>query len=352
MSWISRLANVFRGDRLNDDLDEELEFHLAEKAKALMAAGMSASDAVGEARRRLGNTLVTRERSRDVKLLPWLDALLGDVRFGLRMLRKDRAVTLAAILSLGLAMGASIAAFALIDALILLPLPVSEPHRLIYLAFPRFIETGEQADQLESAWFSYPFFERVRQVGHGRVALFGVSYQGTSRIVFPDLGEQEEKVYLQYVSGNAFGDLGIVPAKGRLLSPSDDDRPGAHPVAVVSHGYWMRRFGGDPKVVGRWFTRGHTSFQIIGVTQQGFAGVEPGVRTDVWMPMTMWNRPVFDNGGWSWFRIMGRLAPGVDIEQARALAQPVFTSFLRDRVREFPRTNRAIASSSSCAGRS
>ena len=157
MSWISRIVNVFRAGRIDDELDEELRFHLEERTRALVDAGYSAEAATAEAKRRLGNALVLRDQSRDVKVLRWLDALFNDTRFGLRMLRKDALVTSAALLSLALAMGACIAAFALIDALILRPLPVREPDRLVYLTYPRFLESDE-GDHRENSSFSYPLF--------------------------------------------------------------------------------------------------------------------------------------------------------------------------------------------------
>src|SRR5262245_14723538 len=132
MSLISRLLNVFRSGRVDDDLDDELRFHLEQKTNALIDAGLGPKVAAREARRRLGNRLALRERSRDIKLTAWLDALVKDLRFGLRMLRKDFVVASAAVLSLSLAMGACIAAFALIDALILRPLPVRDPYRLVF----------------------------------------------------------------------------------------------------------------------------------------------------------------------------------------------------------------------------
>jgi putative ABC transport system permease protein len=178
MSLISRLLNVFRSDRLNDDLDEELRFHLEEKTHRLVDDGLRPDVAASEAQRRLGNLLATRERSRDVKLLAWLDSLVKDLRFGLRMLRKDFVIASAAVLSLSLAMGACIAAFSLIDALILRQLPVHEPHRLVFLTYPPFEETRSGSPQDEDQSFSYPLFERLRSAGRARIDLFAVSYQG------------------------------------------------------------------------------------------------------------------------------------------------------------------------------
>ena len=127
MSWLTRCINVFRSGRVTDELDQELQFHLESRARDLMASGVQRDEAFLEAERRLGNAGVLRERSRDVKLLPWLDAIARDLRMGLRMLRRDLLVSSAAITSLALAIGGCSAAFALVDALILRPLPVRGP---------------------------------------------------------------------------------------------------------------------------------------------------------------------------------------------------------------------------------
>jgi hypothetical protein len=130
------------------------------------------------ARLRLGNAVNLRERSRDVRLLPWLDSLLRDVRFGVRMLRKDASVTGAAIASLALAMGAAIAAFILIDALILRPLPVPQPERLVYLAVE---DTERDHDQIP--WFSYPTFISLQKAASGRAGLFAASFSGPAGVL-------------------------------------------------------------------------------------------------------------------------------------------------------------------------
>ncbi len=133
MSWFTRLTNVFRSGSLDRDLDAELEFHIEARTDELIAKGLSPEDAAREARRHFGNRLLLRESSREVKLISWLESVFQDVRFGLRMLLKNRAVTAAAVLSLSLAIGACTAAFSLIDALILRPLPVRDPDGLIRL---------------------------------------------------------------------------------------------------------------------------------------------------------------------------------------------------------------------------
>jgi putative ABC transport system permease protein len=328
MSWMSRLVNVFR-NQIDDELDEELRSHVEEKAGALEQEGWSSEAAASEARRRLGNALALRERSRDVKVAGWLDALVRDLRFGLRMLRKDRVVTLAAILSLGLAMGGCLAAFALIDALILRPLPIRDPGSLIYLTYPT-----PEGDEQSS--FTYPYLETARDAARGRVSFFGVAHAAERRVTFSGTASQEEKVHLQYISGTALTELGVLPAAGRLLSPADDDKVGAHPVAVLSHGFWVRRFGGSPDILGHGFTYEHTVYRIVGVANEGFSGVEPGNRTDVWVPMTMYAAQALTSNGWAWFRIMGRLAPGMTAAAARDMLAPSYHQFLRDRAAAMP----------------
>jgi predicted permease len=135
MSRLSRFLNVFRRDHLGREFDDEIRFHLAERTEEFTRRGMSSEQARQEATRRLGSQILLRESSRDIKVLPWLASIVQDLAFGLRLLRKNPAVTAAALLSLSLATGACTAAFSLIDALILRPLPVNDAQRLVYLTF-------------------------------------------------------------------------------------------------------------------------------------------------------------------------------------------------------------------------
>ena len=261
MSLFSRFVNAIRSDARDDELDEELRFHVEEQTRRLIAEGVSPDEAARAARLRLGNAVILRERSRDIRLLPWLDAVLRDARFGVRMLRKDAVVSGAAVASLALAMGAAIAAFILIDALILRPLPGPQPERFVYLA----TEDASRSDRREVSWFSYPTFISLQKAASGRARLFAVSFQGRQALSIGEPNRGDERVYAQYVSGNTFAELGLVPALGRLLVPSDDSAPGAHPVAVVSNAFWTGRFGGDRGVVGRWITVARSRVQIVGV---------------------------------------------------------------------------------------
>ena len=134
MSWFSRLVNVVRRGRVDRDLDEEIRFHLEARPRSSRKRACPPEEAKKRARHLFGNPLLLRESSRDIKLLPWLESILRDVGFGVRLCRRNKIVTAAAVVSLSLAIGACTAAFSLIDALILRPLPVDDPQSLIYVA--------------------------------------------------------------------------------------------------------------------------------------------------------------------------------------------------------------------------
>ena len=271
--------------------------------------------------------------------MPWIsrvrrvaESILLDIAFGLRLCRKNRVVTASAVISLSLAIGACTAAFSLIDALILRPLPVSDPQGLVYVV------AGAEPD--DNSIFSYPLFERLRDAGRGQVQLFALGYQSRRDAVFDDSGGQLEKVYAQWISGTAFPLLGIKPALGRLLVGSDDLKPGQHPVAVLSYDFWSRRFGRDPSVLGRWVTLREKPLQIVGVAEKSFSGVEAGIMTDIWAPNMMGDAEALVSAGSTWLRIWGRLLPDVAVDQVRATAQAVFTNYQREQASRFAAVER------------
>jgi predicted permease len=262
---------------------------------------------------------------------PFLDSLLHDARFGLRILVKGRAVTAAAVLSLSLAIGACTAAFSLIDALMLRPLPVPEPHRLVAFAYQplrTFPGVPPQVDR-----FSYSVLGRFRQASGGLADLFGMTVWGRFQTaVFDDrAGEAAgtpEKVRVQWISGNGLAVLGVRPVLGRLLTEADEQLDQKRAAVVLSYGFWMRRFGGNPAVLGRWLSMNGTEFQIVGVTQKNFSGVEPGYLNDLWVPLTT-NVParILLIPAHDQFAVYGRLRPGVPPEQVRQVLQAAFTNF-------------------------
>src|SRR5439155_23106270 len=182
--------------------------------------------------------------------------------------RKRQAVSAAAILSLALAIGATTAAFRLIDAVLLRRLPVADPDRLFYLA-STYTDRDGRGDYIDE--FDYPTFRRYRGAVADRAELMVAGMIAHQDADFGTGGEPE-KVYRQYVSGNLFGNFGLQPAVGRMVTPSDDVRPGGHPLAVLSYDFWGRRFGRDPGVLGKSFRMGRDRYQVVGVAPKGFIG--------------------------------------------------------------------------------
>jgi predicted permease len=316
-------VNVVRPGRVDRDLEEEIRFHVEARIDEYKKAGMSADDARVQALRQFGNPLVLRESSRDARLLPRLESVLRDVGFGLRLCRRYKIVTAAAVISVSLAIGACAAGFSLVDALVLRALPIDDPGSLIRIAL------RAPADTRDALSFNYPLFRDLRDAGRSQVSLLALSDQRRQDATFDDSG-QPEKVYGQWVSGDTFSVLGVTPALGRVLTSSDDVNPGQHPVAVLSHEFWTRRFGGSSDVLGRWVTIREKPLQIVGVAERGFTGVAPGIMTDLWAPTMMWDDRAIADSGTRWFQIWGRLRPAAAEEQARTVLQTVLTTFQRE----------------------
>ncbi|MGD0221578.1 MAG: ABC transporter permease [Terriglobia bacterium] len=319
MSFWSRVANMFRGDRLNREIDEELQGHVEE-------AVAEGRDPV-EARRSLGSPLRLREESRDVRLVAWLDSLRADAIFGWRQLEKRKATSAAAILSLALGIGACTSAFRLIDALLLRPLPVSQPEQLYALARQAIGPDGKPA--VFDGW-AYPDFALMRAAAKDQADLIAISYSDRTDLTYGSDAEME-KAYRQYVSGWMFSDFGLRPAAGRLFIESDDLKPGAHPYAVLSYDYWTNRFGRDPKVIGRTFRIGNDLYEIIGVGPERFTGTEPGTVIDIFLPTMM--HPGVVRPDWTWMRTIARVKPGVAMEPLRAKLDATSRAFEAERAK-------------------
>jgi putative ABC transport system permease protein len=321
MSLWSRMANVLRGDRVSREIDEELESHIQEAIEQ----GRDAA----EARRAFGSPLRQREASRDMRVVAWLDSLRADAVFGWRQLLKKKVTSAAAILSLALAIGSCTSAFRLIDALLLRPLPVTKPEQLYSLARRGIGFDGKP--QTFDGW-AYPSFSLMRAAVKDQAELLAVSYMETWDLTYGSDPEME-KARLQFVSGRMFGSFGLRPAIGRLLSENDDLKPGAHPYAVISHDYWTRRFGRDPKAIGRTFRMENDVYEIVGVVEQPFTGTEPGTVTDIFLPAMM--SPKVARSDSTWTRTLARLKDGVGVEPVRAKLHATSRAFEMERAKGF-----------------
>ncbi|HKD90779.1 MAG TPA: ADOP family duplicated permease [Terriglobales bacterium] len=265
-------------------------------------------------------------------LANWLHSLRRDFVFGGRQILKNKITSAAAILSLALAIGACTSAFRLIDAVLLRPLPIRGPERL-YDLLRQGVDPGGHFRLSDSE--EYPLFQKLRTAAAGQADLIAVSFADRTDLTFGG-DEEMEKAYRQYVSGWMFSDFGLQPALGRLLTPSDDLTPGAHPYAVISFDYWKRRFGRDRNVIGRNFRIGNDLYQIVGIAPEGFTGTEPGTAVDLFLPTMMNPWVTRDDAGW--LRALVLIKPGVAPEQVLDRIRGPFQDEQERRAKTFTNT--------------
>ncbi len=262
----------------------------------------------------------------------WLHSLRLDAVFGWRQICKKKVASAAAVLSLALAIGACTSAFRLIDALLLRPLPIASPERLHAVVFEGTGVDGKVADY-DSC--SYPMFRRMRAAVQDQAEAIAVSYADRVDLTFgSDL--DMERAYLQFVSGWMFPTFGLRAAAGRLFTGNDDVTPGANPVAVLSYDYWTRRFGRDPKAVGRTFHMGDRVYEIVGVADKPFTGTETGTVTDVFVPMMMKNPKTLESSSNFWLRTLVELKPGVAAEPVGEKLRAVFRAIQQEQAQSGP----------------
>ena len=261
-------------------------------------------------------------------------AILQDLQYSLRTLRKSPVFLAVALLSLALGIGANTAIFTLINQLILQPLPVKHPEQLVMLAGRGKHYGGNNGPDR----ISYPMYREIRDKNQVFSGMF-CTYPGTVSASFQG---GNELIGADFVSGNFFPVLGIGAAVGRVFTASDDLIQGGHPLAVLSYGYWRARFGADPGIIGKEIVVNGRKLTIIGVSAAGFDGVEPGRAPQIRIPITMkdeltrsdFRRLNIDR--FRWTQVFGRLKPGTSIEQAQAGLQPLFHQILNREVTEKP----------------
>ena len=297
---IIRLLATFRPGRRDGELEEELRCHLELAAEHERRRGTPTGAAGRAAVVRFGGVSQGMQALRDQRGVPWLGDLARDLRYGLRALRRNPMVTAVAVLTLALGIGANTAMFSLTNAVLLRTLPVGKPGDLVVLR-----QRGPAGD-------IFPFTSAAAaELAASRDVLSGLAAFRPVQGTHVSLNGEAELTLAQFVSGNYHSVLGIQALVGRTLSEQDRE-----PVAVISHRYWLRRFGGDPNVVGRGIEIQGRSFTIVGVTPAGFFGTQPGRYIDVTAPLGAQAVKMPPNARWLY--LVGRLAPGVTREQARS----------------------------------
>ena len=346
---LRRLTWWLRPSRKEDELREELRFHLDAEASERMAAGFAADEARWAAARDLGNEAIVREEVRILWTWRPLEELTGDVRYALRTLLAHRAVTVFAIASLALGIGASSAIYSLMDALLLRTLAVADPGSLVVVHWrSRPVERGPSGERLfvmrsasgstfrfsggtESGIFPVSAYERLREASSSTLSsLFAHVPAGRLNVVS---GGEAELIEGHYVTGNFFGALGVRAAAGRLLG-EQDDQSGAPHVVAVSYGYAERRFGAAANAVNQALVINGRPFTIVGTASPEFFGVDPAAAPSVFLPLAAESllepeeRRKYADGNYYWLEMMGRLRPDVSLAQAQAALAPHFASWV------------------------
>jgi len=315
MRWV----RLFRKRALDNQLDSELRFHVEQQTADNIAAGMSPTEARRRALAQFGGLEYIKEETRDARGTHFVDTLLQDIRFAVRLLRKTPLMTSIALLSLALGIGANTAIFSLIDAVMLRMLPVQNPEQLAQVGF--YQPTSTQLNHT----VTNPIWEQVRD--HQDV--FSGVFAWSPRIFDLADGGEENDINGIYASGDYFTVLGVRPAAGRLLTTSDDVR-GCSGVAVLGYGFWQSRYAGAQSAIGSSIRLNGHYFPIIGVSQRGFSGTDVGTPFNVAIPIcaaAILGRSLDMRDGW-WLSVIGRLQPRMTIERADArmkvLSAPLF----------------------------
>jgi predicted permease len=303
---------MFWRRRRERELDRELRDHLDLEAEEL-------HDAFA-ARRALGNQTRIKEDVREAWGWLWLDRFAQDLRYGRRTLRKSPAFAATAVLSLALGIGASSAIFSLIDALLLRWLPARDPQALLQLTIagvPRAVPP-----LMES--FSYPLVEALathNEIFEGLCGFTGGRFPTGPR-------DAVENITGAWVTGGFYETLGLQPETGRLLNRGDD-QPGAAPAAVITDGYWSRRFGRDPRIVGQSILIYGTPVTVVGVTPAGFTGANVGQVAEITLPLAILPQLqpddpyMIDASSW-WIRVVARPQPGISRDQVKARLETIW----------------------------
>jgi predicted permease len=341
-SW---LRSVSGRRRLENEMEDEVRFHLEARATDLMKDGLDLKEAMRRARVEFGAVASHKDGMRVSLGLRWWDEMWGDLRYGVRMLMKNPGFTAIAVGSLALAIGANTTIFSLANEIMFARLGVPHPEQLRLLTV-----VGDRHTAVHSSWgmmtpvpgggtrydsFTYPIYQQLRKENQvlGEIFAFKESFQANVTV-----DGSAQSIQLELVSGNLYEQMGVRPALGRAILPSDDGAPGTGAVATISDGFWERAFGRAPDVVGKVIAVNTTPVTIVGVNPRGFTGAKSVQSSpEIFMPLSM--IPVLRAAGrggpylsstttW-WVQLMARTKPGVSTEEARASLDVLLNAAVR-----------------------
>jgi len=306
MNW---LRQIFLRRRIFDDLSVEIEQHLEEKTEALMAEGMSRKEAAASARREFGNVARIEEQGREPWMWATMESIVADAKLAVRQLWKNPGFALATILTLGLGIGATTAIFSLVNAVLLRPLAFPEQNRLMWVKQQDHSLPGIVPESL-----SYPDYFDWRAQNHTFSGI--ASYDGGG--VTLEMDGEAQRLDAQMVSANLFQVLGVAPVRGRDFR-WEDERPGNRTV-MLSYSLWQSQFGSAKDIAGKTIRLDDHSYVIAGVMPKGFQFPLEGPTPALWISLSDEadsTSPVTSQRGYDFLNVVGRLKPGVTIEQAR-----------------------------------
>lgn len=309
-----RLLNLFRRQKLDTQLDDELAFHLEQLTAEFQKRGLSPGEAAREARRHFGNLAAHRENYQDQRGLPWLSDALADLRYGARLLAQSPGFTAIAVLTIALAIGANTAIFSLVNRALFTLAPYPDAHRLVDI-------TRTQRGRIGWPIFAsdqYLFYRQHAQSFSGITAARGVS----------DLNllhhSEVSEVSAQLVADNHFRTLGIEPALGRSFTP-EEDQPGGPDVVILSHQLWQSRFAANPAILQQPINLSGKMHTVVGIMPAHYNNI---LARDLWLPLRA--RPIYDGEN---THVFGRLKNGVTLEQANAEIAQLTANFARQQPR-------------------
>jgi predicted permease len=310
--FLSKLVNLLRPGRAEDELARELESHLAMLEDEYRRRGLPDDEARRAARLALGGVEQTKDRHRDERSFVWLEDARRDAGYGVRLLKRNPIVAATATVSLAVGIGVNTAVFTVANALLFrAPVGIVEPDRLVDIgmtrdfggfnpgSYPTYLDIRDRATTLDGV-FARPMSPRPMSLGLASTTA-------------------SERVFAQFVTMNYFEVLGAQAARGRYFGRGDSEQSGASPVAVLSHGFWNRRFHGDAAAVGQTIRLNGQPFIIVGVAPEGFQGTAIGA-ADLWLPLNMlaYGPAIFSNRSSGWLVMGGRLKTGVPLATAAA----------------------------------
>jgi predicted permease len=324
-----RVRSLFRRRQVEQELDDEIRYHVERRIEEETARGVSAEEARRIALRAMDGLEQHKEECRDMRRTQFVEQFFRDIQYAWRALLKSPVFAAVTLLSLALGIGANTAIFSLIDKLLLESLPVERPHELVMLD-PAGMRNGWVDNDLS---LSYPVYAGLRDQ---QQVLTGLLAERTDTVNF-SIDGATQRVTQTIVSGNYFEVLGVRPLLGRVLTPADDQVRGGHPVVVLSHGFWVERLGSRTNIIGATVRLNGYPFTVIGISEKGFNGLEIGASIDLIVPAAMLAQVVtyssaLDSRRAHIFNLYGRLKPGITRQQAQPQLQPAYIAQLEQDV--------------------